>query len=161
MLHKLRTFHIFIPSAEPLHIFKKGSLTLITCPHTTSKQKHSLLFGLGFVCLARAKRVITMGRKRSSPMNVLSEWVKMQFMRVKICLGAMVALLALVALKLTIHDLNHFYIGSEFIHALGITVLIYKLTTKKTCSGTCIYIYIPSQHVFLLSIFKITRSCCC
>ncbi|KAK4573760.1 hypothetical protein RGQ29_031635 [Quercus rubra] len=76
-----------------------------------------------------------MGRKRSSPMNVLSEWVKKQSMRMKICLGAMVALLALVALKLTIYDLNHFYIGSEFIHALGIIVLIYKLTTKKTCSG--------------------------
>ncbi|KAK7832836.1 er lumen protein-retaining receptor b, partial [Quercus suber] len=76
-----------------------------------------------------------MGRKRSSPINVLSEWVKRQSMRMKICLGAMVALLALVALKLTIHDLNHFYIGSEFIHALGIIVLIYKLTTKKTCSG--------------------------
>ncbi|KAM3731525.1 hypothetical protein ACB098_12G170100 [Castanea mollissima] len=74
-------------------------------------------------------------RRRSSPMNVLSEWVKKQSMRMKICLGAMVALLALAALKLTIHDLNHFYIGSEFIHALGIIVLIYKLTTKKTCSG--------------------------
>ncbi|XP_050254675.1 uncharacterized protein LOC126700528 [Quercus robur] len=76
-----------------------------------------------------------MGRKRSSPMNVLSEWVKKQSMRMKICLGAMVVLLALVALKLTIQDLNHFYIGSEFIHALGIIVLIYKFTTKKTCSG--------------------------
>ena len=140
---------------------KKGHLTLITCPHTTSKQKRSLLFGLSFGCLARAKRVIIMGRKRSSPTNVLSEWVKKQSMRMKVCLGAMVALLALVALKLTIQDLNHFYIGSEFIHALGIIVLIYKLTTKKTCFGTCIYIYIPSLHVFLLSIFKITRSCCC
>ena len=161
MLHKLRTFHIFIPIAGPLHILKKGSLTLITCPHTTSKQKCFLLFGLSFVCLARAKRVIIMGRKRSSPMNVLSEWVKKQSMRMKICLGAMVALLALVALKLTIHDLNHFYIGSEFIRALGIIVLIYKLATKNTCSCACIYIYIPSLHVFLLSIFKITRSCCC
>ena len=101
-----------------------------------------------------------MGRRRSSPMNVSSEWVKKQSMRMKICLGTMVALLALVALKLTIHDLNHFYIGSEFTHALGIIVLIYKLTTKKTCSGTCIYIYIPSLHVFPLSIFKITRSRC-
>nr|XP_023900857.1 putative ER lumen protein-retaining receptor C28H8.4 [Quercus suber] len=76
-----------------------------------------------------------MGRKRSSPMNVLSEWVKKQSMRMKICLGAMFALLALVALKLTIHDHNHFFIGSEIIHALGIFVLIYKLKTKKTCSG--------------------------
>ena len=105
--------------------------------------------------------MIIMGRKRGSPMNVLSEWVKKQSMRMKISLGAMIALLALVALKHTIHDLNHFYIGSEFTHALGIIVLIYKLTTKKTCSGTCIYIYIRSLHVFLLSIFKITRSCCC
>ena len=94
-------------------------------------------------------------------MNVLSEWVKKQTMRMKICLGAMIALLALVALKHTIHDLNHFYIGSEFTHAMGIIVLIYKLTTNRTCSGTCIYIYIPALHVFLLSIFKITRSRCC
>ena len=105
--------------------------------------------------------MIIMGRKRGSPMNVLSEWVKEQSMRMKICFGAMIALLALVALEHTIHDLNHFYIGSEFTHALGIIVLIYKLTTKKTCSGTCIYIYIPALYVFLLSIFKITRSCCC
>ena len=95
---------------------KKGCLTLITCPHTTSKQKRSLLFGLSFACLARAKRVIIMGGKRSSPMNVLSEWVKKQSMRMKICLGAMVALLALVALKLTIHDLNHFYVHWLRIH---------------------------------------------
>ena len=105
--------------------------------------------------------MIIMGRKRSSPMNVLSKWVKKQSMRMKISLGAMIALLALVALKHAIHDLNDFYIGSEFTHALGIIVLIYKLTTKKTCSGTCTYIYILALHVFLLSIFKITRSCCC
>ena len=49
-------------------------------------------------------------------MNVLSEWVKKQSMRRKICLGAMVALLALVALKLTIHDLNHFYVHWLRIH---------------------------------------------
>jgi ER lumen protein retaining receptor len=76
-----------------------------------------------------------MGRRRTSPANVLSEWVKKQSMKVKIFLGTTIAILTLVALKFTVKDHNHFFIASETIHSAGILVLVYKLTTKKTCSG--------------------------
>ncbi|XP_062173348.1 uncharacterized protein LOC133878822 [Alnus glutinosa] len=76
-----------------------------------------------------------MGRRRSSPASELLEWVQRQSMRLKICLGAALALCALVALKLTVSNNHYFFIGSESVHAAGIVVLVYKLTTKKTCSG--------------------------
>lgn len=56
-------------------------------------------------------------------------------MKVKIFLGALLGLCALVALKITIKDHNYFFVASEAIHSAGIVVLIYKLTTQKTCSG--------------------------
>ncbi|KAJ4846590.1 hypothetical protein Tsubulata_024711 [Turnera subulata] len=76
-----------------------------------------------------------MGRKRSSPVNVLFGWVRRQSMKVKIFLGVVIALCGLVALKMWVKDHNYFFIASEAIHAAGILVLIYKLTTQKTCSG--------------------------
>lgn len=85
-----------------------------------------------------------MGRRRSSPANEVLGWVERQSMRVKICLGAMLALCVFVVLKLTIKDYNHFFVASEAFHAAGIIVLIYKLTTKKTCSGMSVL-----MHVFL------------
>lgn len=68
-------------------------------------------------------------------MNVLLEWLRRKPIKVKIYLGVMIALFALVALKFTIKDHNHFFVVSEAVHATGILVLIYKLTTQKTCSG--------------------------
>lgn len=56
-------------------------------------------------------------------------------MKVKIFLGASLALCGLVALKFWVKNHNHFFITSEAVHFLGIIVLIYKLTTQKTCSG--------------------------
>jgi ER lumen protein retaining receptor len=76
-----------------------------------------------------------MGRRRSSPASELIAWLKRRSMRLKICLGAALALCALVVLKLTVHNSDHFFIASETAHAVGLFVLIYKLTTKKTCSG--------------------------
>ncbi|GMN50269.1 hypothetical protein TIFTF001_019419 [Ficus carica] len=76
-----------------------------------------------------------MVRKRSSPANVVLGWLRRQSMRVKVFIGVTVALFALVALKLTVKNHNHFFVASEAVHALGIMVLIYKLATQKTCSG--------------------------
>ncbi|XP_015892366.3 uncharacterized protein LOC107426644 [Ziziphus jujuba] len=76
-----------------------------------------------------------MGRKRSSPATVMFGWVRRQSMKVKVFLGALLGLCALVALRITIKDHKYFYVASEAIHAAGIIVLIYKLTTQKTCSG--------------------------
>ncbi|KAK3029417.1 hypothetical protein RJ639_039761, partial [Escallonia herrerae] len=76
-----------------------------------------------------------MGRRRGSPVNKLFAWVRRQSMKVKTFLAVTSVLCSLVALKLMIRDRNHFYVASESIHAAGIMVLIYKLTTQKTCSG--------------------------
>lgn len=76
-----------------------------------------------------------MGRRRSSPVNKLFAWVRSQSMKVKTFLAVTAVLCSLVALKLLIRDHNHFFVASEAIHAAGILVLIYKLTTQKTCSG--------------------------
>ncbi|KAK9944742.1 hypothetical protein M0R45_010294 [Rubus argutus] len=76
-----------------------------------------------------------MGRRRNTSVNVLFQWVRRQSMKVKIFLGASLALCGLVALKFWVKNHNHFFITSEAVHFLGIIVLIYKLTTQKTCSG--------------------------
>nr|XP_019702557.1 ER lumen protein-retaining receptor erd-2.2 [Elaeis guineensis] len=78
-----------------------------------------------------------MGRRRGArgPVNVMFGWVRRQSVRVKVFLGAVAAILALVTLKKLVRNYNHFFIAAEAVHAAGILVLIYKLTTKKTCSG--------------------------
>ncbi|KAK6163715.1 hypothetical protein DH2020_000579 [Rehmannia glutinosa] len=76
-----------------------------------------------------------MGRKRNAPLNKLFVWVRRQSTKVKTFLAVAFVLFALVALKLLIHDHNQFFVASEAIHFAGILVLIYKLTTQKTCSG--------------------------
>ena len=45
-------------------------------------------------------------------------------------------------MKLFVKNHDYFFVASEAIHAAGIMVLIYKLTTKNTCSGIIIYINI-------------------
>ncbi|XP_057964587.1 uncharacterized protein LOC131155451 [Malania oleifera] len=76
-----------------------------------------------------------MGRRRSSPVNALFGWVRKQSMKVKAFLAVTTAIVSLVALKLLVKDHNDFFLASEAVHAAGILVLIYKLTTQKTCSG--------------------------
>ncbi|KAF4383119.1 hypothetical protein F8388_009150 [Cannabis sativa] len=76
-----------------------------------------------------------MGRKRSSPVNVLFGWLRKQNMKIKIFVGVTIGLFALIALKFTVKNHNHFFVASEAVHVAGILVLIYKLTTQKTCSG--------------------------
>ncbi|KAJ0112367.1 hypothetical protein Patl1_01550 [Pistacia atlantica] len=77
-----------------------------------------------------------MGAKRGgSGENVVLEWLKRQPMKVKSFLAVTFAVCSLMAMKLWVKDHDYFFIASEAIHAAGIIVLIYKLTTKKTCSG--------------------------
>ncbi|XP_034689774.1 ER lumen protein-retaining receptor erd-2.2-like [Vitis riparia] len=76
-----------------------------------------------------------MGRRRNSSVNVLFGWVRRQSMKVKAFLAVTSVLSSLLALKFLVKDRNHFFVASEAIHVVGIMVLIYKLTTQKTCSG--------------------------
>lgn len=76
-----------------------------------------------------------MGSKRHAPVNRLFLWVRRQSTKVKAVLAVVSVVAALVALKLLVHDHSLFFVASETIHFAGILVLIYKLSTRKTCSG--------------------------
>lgn len=76
-----------------------------------------------------------MGRRRGTAVNKLFVWVRRQSIKVKIFLAVTSILSSLIALRFIVKDTNHFFVASESVHAAGIIVLIYKLTTQKTCSG--------------------------
>lgn len=42
---------------------------------------------------------------------------------------------ALVLLRAIVHDHDNLFVASETVHAVGISVLIYKLMKEKTCAG--------------------------
>jgi hypothetical protein len=44
---------------------------------------------------------------------------------------------ALVFIRFIIHDHDNLFVAAKAAHAIGIPVLIYKLTKEKTCAGTC------------------------
>nr|XP_043612248.1 ER lumen protein-retaining receptor erd-2.1-like [Erigeron canadensis] len=78
-----------------------------------------------------------MGKKRgsSSELNTLSALVQRLSTKVKILLALTALISSLAALKSFVTNFNNLFIASEFVHAVGILVLVYKLTTRKTCSG--------------------------
>ncbi|KAL3367461.1 hypothetical protein AABB24_011945, partial [Solanum stoloniferum] len=77
-----------------------------------------------------------MGQKGyQSPAKKVLSWIRKKSKKVKIFLGLITAISLLVTLKLVVHDHNLFFVIAEAIHLIGLLVLIYKLTTLKTCSG--------------------------
>ncbi|KAK1569301.1 hypothetical protein Q3G72_035139 [Acer saccharum] len=74
-------------------------------------------------------------RRGRSPVGVMFGWLGRQPMKVKSFLVVTFVVLTLVAMKLFVKNHDYFFVASEAVHAAGIIVLIYKLTTKKTCSG--------------------------
>ncbi|KAH6810644.1 ER lumen protein retaining receptor family protein [Perilla frutescens var. frutescens] len=95
-----------------------------------------------------------MGSKIAEPLFKILAWVRRRSTKVKTLLSAAAALCALVVMKLLVKDHSHFFIASEAIHFVGILVLIYKLTTQKTCSG----LSLKTQE--LTAIFLAARLCC-
>ncbi|KAK9159922.1 hypothetical protein Syun_006263 [Stephania yunnanensis] len=74
------------------------------------------------------------GLKRLENVFLLG-WIGRQSMRVKTCVGVVFGVCLLVALKFLVKDHSHFFVASEAFHLIGTMILIYKLTTHKTCSG--------------------------
>lgn len=80
-----------------------------------------------------------MGQKGyQSPVKKLLSWVQKQSKKVKIVLFIVTLITLLVTLKLTVHNHDYFFVMAEAIHLIGLLILIYKLTTLKTCSGNLI-----------------------
>ena len=67
--------------------------------------------------------------------NVIVGWVKRQPPKVKAFLCVVGGMAALVFLRFIVHDHDNLFVAAEACHAIGIAVLIYKLTKEKTCAG--------------------------
>lgn len=77
-----------------------------------------------------------MGKKPDSdPVTTIFGWIEKQPRKTKIGLGISVALACLIAFQILRSFHYHTYLLAEVAHAAGIGVLIYKLHSKKSCSG--------------------------
>ncbi|KAK7287398.1 hypothetical protein RIF29_00671 [Crotalaria pallida] len=93
-------------------------------------------------------------RRGNSLFNVLIGRLSKVPMKVKIALGALLAVCALVALKFTVKDMRYFFIASETFHLAGTIILLYKLFTLKNCSG----VSLKTQE--LIALFLAARLSC-
>jgi len=98
--------------------------------------------------------VMGLGRRSRNPVQSAVWWVKKQSPKVKGLLAVLASILALVLLKFIINDHDNLFVAAEFIHGVGIAVLIYKLMKEKTCAG----LSLKSQE--LTAIFLMVRLYC-
>ncbi|KAI3515569.1 hypothetical protein L1887_14469 [Cichorium endivia] len=70
----------------------------------------------------------------TTPSYILLAWLRRQPPKVKVFLAVVSAIAALVVIRLVVYDHDNLFIAAEAVHALGISVLIYKLATEKTCA---------------------------
>ncbi|KAJ0964186.1 hypothetical protein J5N97_029308 [Dioscorea zingiberensis] len=73
------------------------------------------------------------GSKRT--VRAVMAWAERQPPKVKAFLAVVTGMAALVLLRFIIHDHDNLFVGAEACHAIGISVLIYKLTKERTCAG--------------------------
>lgn len=74
-------------------------------------------------------------KAEKSPIQSVMAWIRRQPPKVKAFLGVVTAMTVLVFLRVIVHEHDNLFIASEAVHAVGIAVLIYKLTKEKTCAG--------------------------
>lgn len=74
-------------------------------------------------------------KAEKSPIQYVMSWIRRQPPKVKAFLGVVSAMTVLAFLRVVVHEHDNLFIASEAVHALGIAVLIYKLTKEKTCAG--------------------------
>ncbi|XP_058091046.1 uncharacterized protein LOC131237352 isoform X1 [Magnolia sinica] len=75
-----------------------------------------------------------LSNKRSLTSAVVG-WVRRQPPKVKAFLAVVSGMSALVLLRFVVHDHDNLFVAAETCHAIGICVLIYKLTKERTCAG--------------------------
>ena len=73
------------------------------------------------------------GPKR--PIHAVATWVRRQPPKIKAFLAVVSGIAALLFLRMVVHDHDNLFVSAEAVHALGISVLIFKLTKEKTCAG--------------------------
>lgn len=82
-----------------------------------------------------------------NPVQGVVLWVKRQPIQRKTLLGVVAALLTLFFLRIAVRDHDNLFVASEIVHAVGILVLIYKLTKERNCAGK------NARNIMHLSIF--------
>ncbi|XP_022995795.1 ER lumen protein-retaining receptor 3-like isoform X1 [Cucurbita maxima] len=88
-------------------------------------------------------------RRRS--FQAAGDWLRRRSTAAKIGLAVAAAVAAMFVLKHTVTNHNYLFIASEIIHAAGLLILAYKLTTHKTCSG------MSSKSQELTALFLLVR----
>lgn len=93
------------------------------------------------------------GNNIKRPIQVLQQWLRRQPPKIKTLLAFVSAVSALIVIRMVVYDHDNLFIAAEAVHALGISVLIYKLATEKTCAGNLWYYH------FVVFVFnqKVTR----
>ncbi|XP_073306278.1 uncharacterized protein [Primulina huaijiensis] len=69
------------------------------------------------------------------PINAATKWLKRQPPKAKVSLAVGAAVSTIFFLRLVVEDHDNLFIAAEVVHAIGISLLIYKLTQEKTCAG--------------------------
>jgi hypothetical protein len=82
----------------------------------------------------RRERDTMRGTRR--PLGAVTSWVRRQPPKVKAFLAVVAGMAALVFIRFIVHDHDNLFVAAEAAHALGIGVLIYKLTKERTCAGS-------------------------
>ncbi|XP_078173342.1 ER lumen protein retaining receptor family protein [Carex rostrata] len=75
------------------------------------------------------------GMASKRPLNAAISWVKRQPPKVKAFMAVVAGMATLVFIRFIVHDHDNLFVAAEAAHAIGILVLIYKLTKEKTCAG--------------------------
>lgn len=69
------------------------------------------------------------------PIHAVATWVQRQPPKIKAFLAIISGMAALVFLRMVVHDHDNLFVAAEAVHAIGISVLIYKLMKERTCAG--------------------------
>lgn len=93
-------------------------------------------------------------RRARNPVQTAVWWVKKQPPKVKTALAVLTGIVVLVFLRFVIRDHDNLFVAAEFVHAVGIGCLVYKLWREKTCAG----LSLKSQE--LTAIFLMVRLYC-
>uniref|UniRef100_A0A2P2JKG6 Uncharacterized protein MANES_05G147600 n=1 Tax=Rhizophora mucronata TaxID=61149 RepID=A0A2P2JKG6_RHIMU len=76
------------------------------------------------------------------PIHAVATWVRRQPPKIKAFLAAVSGMTALVFLRMVVNDHDNLFVAAEAVHALGISVLIYKLMKDKTCVGNLVGFFV-------------------
>ncbi|CAL9072571.1 unnamed protein product [Musa textilis] len=91
---------------------------------------------------------------RVRPIRAVVGWVRRRSPKVKASLSVIAGMAALVFLRFIVHDHDKLFVVAEAAHALGISVLIYKLIKERTCAGLSL------KTQYLTALFLAVRLYC-